>query len=102
MERCTKKKKFSIKEFFSKSGEICNFLQFCSHLLKKSSIENLIFCAVERFLWKSSLVFGRNDFRKKFHYRRLTGFQIHLCKKSSLIPRAVTECGIESKNTSTL
>ena len=40
------KMKFSIKEFFSKCDQICNFLQICSHLLKKSLTENFIFCAV--------------------------------------------------------
>ena len=37
----TQKMKFSIKDFFSK-----NNLRIWSHLLKKSLMENLIFCAV--------------------------------------------------------
>ena len=38
--------KFSIKDFFSKFDEIRRKLQICSHLLKKSLMENLIFCAM--------------------------------------------------------
>ena len=38
--------KFSIKDFFSKCDQIRSILRIWSHLLKKSLIENLIFCAV--------------------------------------------------------
>ena len=38
--------KFSIKDFFSKWDQIHRKLQIWSHLLKKSLIENFIFCAV--------------------------------------------------------
>ena len=41
---CTKK--FSIKDFFSKCDLIRNFPRIWSHLLKKSLMENFIFCAV--------------------------------------------------------
>ena len=41
-----KKKKISIKDFFSKCDQIHRFLRIWSHLLKKSLIENFIFCAV--------------------------------------------------------
>ena len=40
------KMKFSIKDFFSKCVQIRSFLRIWSHLLKKSLIENFIFCAV--------------------------------------------------------
>ena len=40
------KMKFSIKDFFCKCDEICSFQWNWSHLLKKSLMENLIFCAV--------------------------------------------------------
>ena len=39
------KMKFSIKDFFSKFDQIPNFLRIWSHLLKKSIMENFIFCA---------------------------------------------------------
>ena len=37
--------KFSIKDFFSKEDQIRRNLRILSHLLKKSSMENFIFCA---------------------------------------------------------
>ena len=40
------KKKFSIKDFFSKCNQICSFLQIWPYTLNKSLIKNLIFCAV--------------------------------------------------------
>ena len=40
------KMKFSIKDFFSKCDQIHSFLRIWSHLLKKSLMENFIFCAV--------------------------------------------------------
>ena len=39
--------KFSKKDFFSKSDQIRSFLRIWSHLLKKSLMENFIFCAVK-------------------------------------------------------
>ena len=38
--------KFSIKDFFSKYDQIRRKLRIWSHLLKKSEIENFIFCTV--------------------------------------------------------
>ena len=38
------KMKFSIKDFYSKCDQIHSFLQIWSHLLKKSLMENFIFC----------------------------------------------------------
>ena len=40
------KMKFSIKDFFSKCDQIRSFLWIWSHLLKKSFMENTIFCVV--------------------------------------------------------
>ena len=40
------KMKFSIKDFFSKCDQIRSLLRIWSHLLKKSFVENFIFCAV--------------------------------------------------------
>ena len=39
--------KFSIKDFCSKCDQIHSFLRVWSRLLKKSLIENFIFCAVK-------------------------------------------------------
>ena len=38
--------KFSVKDFFSKRDQISRFLRICSHLMKKSLMENFIFYAV--------------------------------------------------------
>ena len=40
------------KYFFSKCEQICSFLGIWSHLLKKSLMENFIFCAVWELLGK--------------------------------------------------
>ena len=40
------KSKFFITDFFSKCDQIRNFLRLWWHLLKKSVMENFIFCAV--------------------------------------------------------
>ena len=40
------KMKFSIKDFFSNCDQIRSLLRIWSHLLKKSLMENIIFCAV--------------------------------------------------------
>ena len=47
-EYTAQKMKFSIKNFFSKYEQIRSFLQIWSHLLKKSLMENFIFCPVIR------------------------------------------------------
>ena len=46
MKNCTKME-FFIKGFFSKYDQICRNLRIWSPLLKKSLMENYIFCAVE-------------------------------------------------------
>ena len=38
--------KYSIKDFFRKCDQMRNILRIWSHLLKKSLMENFIFCAV--------------------------------------------------------
>ena len=45
--------KFSITDFFSKCDQIRSFLRIWSHLLKKSLMENIIFCAAKFFALKS-------------------------------------------------
>ena len=42
-----KKIKFSIKDFFNKCGQVRRKLWIWSYLLKKSLMENFIFCRVE-------------------------------------------------------
>ena len=45
--------KFSIKDFFIKCDQIPSYLRIWSHLLKKSLMDNFIFCAVVNFSGKS-------------------------------------------------
>ena len=40
--------KFSIKDFFSKRDQIRRKLRIWLHLMKKSLVENFIFCLVKR------------------------------------------------------
>ena len=47
LKNTTQKMKFFFKDFFSKCDQIHSLLQIWSHLLKKSLMENFIFCAVK-------------------------------------------------------
>ena len=51
----------TIKDFFGKYDQIRSFLRIWSHLLKKSLMENLIFCAVISSLIEPLSL--ANDFR---------------------------------------
>ena len=55
--------KLSIKDFFGKCHQIRSFLRILSHLLKKSLMENFIFCAVyligENFVGENYLSRGK-------------------------------------------
>ena len=48
------KMKFSIKDLFGKCNQICPKLGIWSHLLKKSIMKNLIFCAVGNIIFSRS------------------------------------------------
>ena len=55
--------RFSVKDFFSKCDEIRRKLWICSHLLKKSLMENFIFCAVIYALTRFAIwVFAKSPF----------------------------------------
>ena len=55
--------KFLIKDFFSKYDQIRSFLRIWSHLLKKSLMENFIFCAVFVLKLKNLKLRPVNEFR---------------------------------------
>ena len=64
------KMKFSIKDFFSKYDEIRRKLRIWPHLLKKSLMENFIFCTVVvsflfgfKFCCDSELTFLRHNLK---------------------------------------
>ena len=52
--------KFSIKDLFSKCGQIRRKLRIWLHLLKKSLMENFIFCAV-REVQQGVTMYNDND-----------------------------------------
>ena len=47
IKNTAQKLKFSIKDFFSKCGQVRSYLRIWSHLPKKSLMENFIYCAVK-------------------------------------------------------
>ena len=51
--------KLSIKAFFSKYNQIRKKLRIRSHLLKKSLVEKLIFCAVNMMVFLLEVAFQR-------------------------------------------
>ena len=59
-ENTAQKSKFSIKDFFSKCEKIRSFLRIWSHFLKKSLMENFIFCAMKH----------RKDLNSDSHLRK--------------------------------
>ena len=83
----SKKMKFLIKDFFSNCNQICSFLRIWSQLLKKSLIENFIFCAVNdltqkrKISWKMFIIsiktFNYNYGRHEVTYKRLYWFLWH-------------------------
>ena len=70
-----KRLNFFIKEFFSKCDQIRRKLRIWSHLLKNSSMENFIFCAVTRirsnlearFLQESLKDSLKNILKRSYH-----------------------------------
>ena len=48
VKKIAQKMKFSIKDFFKKCDQIRRKLRIWSHLLKKTLMENFIFCAKDR------------------------------------------------------
>ena len=46
ISHAAQKLKFSIKDFFTKYEQICNFLRIWSYLLKNSLMGNIVSCAV--------------------------------------------------------
>ena len=75
--------KVSINDFFSKCDQFCRKLRIWSHLLKKSLIENFIFCAVvKKENWylqnfqKNTVLGKMNLFKNPISY-------IQLCNKKN-------------------
>ena len=61
------KMKFPIQDFFSKCDQIRSFLRIWSHLLKKSLMQNFIFCAVQiNMIIKSEFIVLNNTKSSSF------------------------------------
>ena len=65
----TQKKKFTIKDFFSNCDQNRSFQRVWSHLLKKSLIENFIFCAEFISNYVQTLRIG---YIPKYHFSAMT------------------------------
>ena len=62
------KRSFPFKGFFSKCDQICSFLRIWSHLLKKSLIENLIFCAAHHLQYECLVTQSRSVFQVSIRF----------------------------------
>ena len=67
---CTKIK-FSMKDFFNKCDQIRRKLRICSHLKKKYSMENFIFCAVQNAYMRRL-----NGYLPRHHFNALSTFNL--------------------------
>ena len=69
----TQKMKFSIKDFLSKCDQIRSFLRIWSHYLKKSLMENFIFCVVLHWSKGLSANIGATImmWKRNFHFHFL-------------------------------
>ena len=74
---CTKKKNFSVKDFFSECEEICTKLSICSHLLKKYLTKNLIF-------EKCGGSYLKLSYRKSIK-KKLQNFLKNICEKDLFV-----------------
>ena len=85
--------KFSKKDFFSKCNPIRRKLRIWSHLLKKSLIENFIFCAVTTQKIKFPV---KNFVIKCKQIRGLLQIYSHLLKKS--LAKIFISCAVLTKD----
>ena len=88
MLKHSKKMKFSMRNFFSKCEQIRSFLRIWSNILKKSLMENFIFCRVKEALREAkmthemrfSLTFSKKNkgqwMEKKWHSPRCEPFPL--------------------------
>ena len=63
--------KFSIKNFFSKCDQIRNFQQIWSHVLKKSLMESLNFCALRGVFRAMSNIYVKLFYKNNVHFKNL-------------------------------
>ena len=70
--------KFSIKDLFSKCDQIRRKLRIWSHLLKKSLMENFIFCAVDL---PTKIIKANSDIFTEVIYKEL-----NICLEVGIVP----------------
>ena len=88
-----KKMKFSIKDFFSRCDQILRKLQLWYHLLKKSLMQNFMFCAVyqhcyfEAFvdLWPQRQCLSIKQYKLRYLFHLFLSFAVFL-QFSFMIP----------------
>ena len=89
---------FSVKDFFSKCARIRRKLRIWSHLLKKSSTENFIFCAVGLFLSEWVYIFrskiNANFTKKGGFFLQKTRLSTHLQICGNLVCRKFLLYGV--------
>ena len=70
--------KFFIKDFFCKCYQIRRKLWILSHLLKKSLVENFIFCPMktQKDILNAALIYSKQIFLKNIKWRRSYIFYI--------------------------
>ena len=81
-----KKKKFSIKGFFSKCDQTRSFLQIWSHLLKKSLMENFIKTSFLVHCNEMVDWFSSNEQKKEIFHNLLTAATIAVKGPSNVSP----------------
>ena len=84
------KMKFSIKDFFSKCDQILRKLRIWSHLLKKSLMEKLIFCAEKQMIsihthFKNLGVFLENFQSEHDHFLETRHYRVTFRIKNTII-----------------
>ena len=75
------KMKFSIKDFFNKCDQVRSFLRIWSHLLKKTLMENFIYCALSSLLSKNDKSSHRMCSAKKLFLKTSQISQGNTCTK---------------------
>ena len=80
------KMKFSIKHVFSKCDQIRSFLWIWSHLLKKTLMKNLIFCAVswQHFKYTSEEYYS-NCVSQNFNWLKMLTYLGHWIAKQTVL-----------------
>ena len=73
--------KFFIKAFFSNCDQIRSFLLICSYLLKKSLLENFIFCAVShsRIIYRNKVLYNSEFFEENMSMLDFGFVEMNFC-----------------------